>query len=89
MNLGRIPIIGLSNRSRGRSELDMTRDEAEMLIRIEPVLKKLHLSLFCTRCHAAGEPDGVRAANSASDAKWLVECGCSVRMHQRHAGPSA
>lgn len=72
----------------GRSEVEMTREDVEALIRIDPVLKKLNLSLFCLRCNGLGNPDGVRSVNGLGDSKWLVECGCSIRMHRRHADPS-
>jgi hypothetical protein len=73
----------------GRAELEMTQADSEALIRVEQTLKKLNLSLFCTRCHALGNPDGVKAANHPSDHTWLVECGCSLRIQRRHHDPAS
>jgi len=72
----------------GRQEIELTREDVEALIRVEGPLKKMGLSLVCQRCHAFGNPDGVRAANSPSDSQWMVECGCTVRLHRRHAPPT-
>jgi hypothetical protein len=73
----------------GRLQQSMTREEIQMMIDIEPVLKKLHLSLYCRRCHAMGEKDGVQAKNHMGDADWRIECGCTVRTFQRHAATQA
>jgi hypothetical protein len=73
----------------GRPEVSMTREEVQTLIDIEPVLKKLHLSLYCKRCHARGMKDGVSAKNHDSDSAWSLECGCSVRTFRRMAEPVA
>ena len=37
----------------------MTRAEITALIHIEPVLRRLGLSLYCLRCHGRGQKDGV------------------------------
>lgn len=67
----------------GRGELEMTERDVQLLQAIEDTLKRLHLSLYCQRCHALGNADGVRAANHPNDATWTVTCGCSVRLQRR------
>jgi hypothetical protein len=62
-------------------KVHMTRDEVRLLIQIEPVLQRLHLSLYCLRCHARGEKDGVRAMNHPDDQELKLECGCTVRAY--------
>jgi hypothetical protein len=61
----------------------MTRAEVSALISIEPVLRRLGLSLYCVRCHGRGQKDGIRAANDPSDKEWVVECGCCERIYHR------
>jgi hypothetical protein len=67
-------------------KIHMTRHEVTALIDIEPVLKRLGLSLYCLRCHARGEKDGVRAMNHPDDPELVVECGCTVRAYEQRAG---
>jgi hypothetical protein len=62
--------------------MEMTRKEIQQLIAIEPVLRRLGLSLYCLRCHARGIPDGVRAANNETDPELVVECGCMTRRYK-------
>jgi hypothetical protein len=61
----------------------MTRDEVLALVRVEPVLQRLGLSLYCLRCHARGEKDGVRALNGPDDPELVVECGCMIRAYRQ------
>lgn len=62
--------------------MEMSRKEVEQLMAIEPVLRRLGLSLYCLRCHATGQPDGVRANNSPDAKELVVECGCMTRRYQ-------
>jgi hypothetical protein len=62
--------------------LEMMQREVNLLIAIEPVLKRLGLSLYCVRCHAKGIPDGVRALNAPGDTELVVECGCMTRRYK-------
>jgi hypothetical protein len=62
--------------------MDLSRREVELLIAIEPVLRRLGLSLYCLRCHATGQPDGVRANNAPDDKELVVECGCMTRRYK-------
>jgi hypothetical protein len=62
--------------------MDLSRREVELLIAIEPVLRRLGLSLYCLRCHATGQPDGVRANNAEDDKELVVECGCMTRRYK-------
>jgi hypothetical protein len=62
--------------------MDISRHEVHLLIAIEPVLRRLGLSLYCVRCHAKGIPDGVRADNSETDKELVVECGCMTRRYK-------
>jgi hypothetical protein len=62
--------------------IEMTRQEVQLFVAIEPVLRRLGLSLFCLRCHARGIPDGVRAANSPDANELVVECGCMTRRYK-------
>jgi hypothetical protein len=71
----------------GRAEIDMTQREADLLAALVPVMDKLRLSFFCTRCQALGNNDGVRAVNGELDEKWIVECSCSLRILNR--GPQS
>jgi len=66
-----------------KGEIEMSEHDAKALIGIEDTLKRLGLSLYCQRCHALGNPDGVRAANHPGDSTWTVSCGCSVRIQRR------
>ena len=66
-------------------KIQMRRDEVAALIRVEPVLQRLGLSLYCIRCHGRGDPDGVRALNGPEDPVWTVECGCMIRAYQRES----
>ena len=61
--------------------MEMSRKEVDLLIAIEPVLRRLGLSLYCLRCHATGQPDGVRANNAKDDTELVVECGCMTRRY--------
>ena len=72
--------------SQTADRLQITRHEVMGLINIEPILKRLNLSLYCMKCHAQGRPDGVRANNSESDAELIVECGCTTRVYSRGYG---
>lgn len=72
-----------------RGEIEMTARDAQLLIDIEDTLKRLGLSLYCRRCHALGNSDGVRARNAPGDSRWLVECGCTVRVQRRQPDPRA
>jgi hypothetical protein len=62
--------------------MEMTRKEVTLLIAIEPVLRRLGLSLYCLRCHANGNPDGVRAGNHMTDPELVIECGCMTRRYK-------
>jgi hypothetical protein len=62
--------------------MEMSRKEVELLMAIEPVLKRLGMSLYCVRCHAKGIPDGVRANNAPTDHELVVECGCMTRRYK-------
>lgn len=64
-------------------KIHMTREEVRLLIQIEPVLRRLGLSLYCLRCHARGERDGVRALNHPDDPEWHIECGCTDRIYHQ------
>ena len=69
------------------TELDtiaMTKPEVQALIAIEPILRRLGLSLYCLRCHANGDPDGVRANNATDAPELVVTCGCAVRRYIRN-----
>lgn len=68
--------------SKTLDRLDMTKREVLLLIAIEPVLKRLGLSLYCLRCYANGDPDGVRADNHETDRELVVECGCMTRRYR-------
>ena len=61
----------------------MTRAEVTAIIHIEPVLRRLGLSLYCLRCHGRGQKDGVRANNDPSDKEYVLECGCCTRVYHR------
>lgn len=76
-------MAGLGLLLAGRGEIEMSQRDVELLQAIEGTLKKLHLSLYCQRCQALGNPDGVRAANHPNDTTWTVTCGCSVRIQRR------
>jgi hypothetical protein len=62
--------------------MEMSRKEVELLMAIEPVLRRLGMSLYCVRCHAKGIPDGVRADNTPGAKELVVECGCMTRRYQ-------
>jgi hypothetical protein len=62
--------------------MEMSRREVEQLMAIEPVLRRLGLSLYCIRCHATGQPDGVRANNAPDASELVVECGCMTRRYK-------
>ena len=66
-------------------QIPMNRSEVMALIAIEPILKRLGLSLFCLRCHGRGQRDGVRCDNDPTDKVLRVECGCCVRVYHRGA----
>ena len=61
----------------------MTRAEITALIHIEPVLRRLGLSLYCLRCHGRGQKDGCRADNSPTDTEYMLECGALRRIYHR------
>jgi len=69
----------------GKGEIEMSERDAALLSAIEDTLKRLGLSLYCQRCHAFGNPDGVAAKNHPDDPTWRVECGCTVRIRRRRA----
>ena len=73
-----IPIIGQRMPLAMRSEIDMTKRDAEILIAMVPMMAKLALGFFCLKCNS-----GVRANNHPEDEKWIVECECSLRILQR------
>lgn len=62
-------------------KVHMTREEVVAMIKIEPILRRLGLSLYCLRCHAMGQKDGVRALNHPDDPELKLECGCTVRAY--------
>jgi hypothetical protein len=64
-------------------KLAMTRREVQLMIAIEPVLKRLGLSLFCVKCQALGLPDGIRAGNDLHATELVIECGCTTRVYNR------
>jgi hypothetical protein len=66
----------------GQESVEMMKREVDLLIAIEPVLKRLGMSLYCVRCHAKGIPDGVRALNHPADKELIVECGCTTRRYK-------
>lgn len=70
----------------GRQEIDMRESDARLLAALEDPLQRLSLSLFCPRCHALGNPDGVQAKNHPGDATWTVTCGCTTRILRRFRG---
>jgi len=73
--------------SRVPDRIAMTRHEVMGLIAIEPILKRLGLSLYCLRCHARGEKDGVRADNDITASELVVQCGCATRVYRRSTAP--
>lgn len=44
---------------------------------LDPLLREQGLSLYCMKCHALGQPDGVRGLSAAGE--YILECGCSRR----------
>jgi hypothetical protein len=73
-----VPIVG-------RRQVEMTDAEVHVMIEIEPVLKKLGLSLYCERCYESGVgAGGITCKNHPTDHTWTIECLCSVRTYRRH-----
>lgn len=65
----------------GRDTIEVSEREMLMLATIQPLLKKLRLDMYCPKCFFTGKGDGgLRGNNSLDDAKWTLECNCSVRM---------
>lgn len=65
----------------GRERIEVAKREMLIIATIEPLLKKLRLSLYCPKCYQQGLSDGgLRGNNSLDDARWTLECNCSVRM---------
>ncbi|HYE86865.1 MAG TPA: hypothetical protein VEA16_10955 [Vicinamibacterales bacterium] len=64
----------------GRESIEVSEREMLMLATIDPLLKKLRLSLYCPKCWALGTSDGaIRGNNHLNDKSWTIECACSVR----------
>jgi hypothetical protein len=61
----------------------MRAEEVRVLMAAEPIMKRLGLSLFCLRCHAKGEKDGVEARSNDSVSEVTIRCGCAVRRYVR------
>jgi len=64
-------------------QIQMSRHEVLAMIAIEPILRRLGLSLYCLRCHARGEKDGIKAGNDITASTLTIECGCATRIYQR------
>lgn len=58
----------------------------EMLIALNDVLQQNGLGLFCMKCHRLGNPDGVKADNTAGSDVYRLSCGCSTRVFHRRTG---
>jgi hypothetical protein len=57
-----------------------------MLIALEDVLRQNGLSLFCTKCHRLGLPDGVKADNDPASDIFTLSCGCARREFHKPTG---
>jgi hypothetical protein len=55
--------------------LEMSRREVDLLIAIEPVLRRLGLSLYCVRCHAKGIQTGCVPTTPRPMPSWWSSAG--------------
>ncbi len=78
-----IPILGQS-----RDTKELTELEVQVLIEIEPLLRKMRLHLACPKCLAAGHGTNalVGGNNGVADQVWSVDCQCTSRKF--HRGPN-
>lgn len=58
----------------------------EMLIALSDLLNQNGLGLFCIKCHRHGNPDGVKADNTAGSDVYRLTCGCATRVFHRKTG---
>lgn len=75
-----IPILGAE-----RDTLDLTETELQVLIEIEPLLRRARLHIACPRCLAAGHGVNslVGGSNGPEDKRWSVDCQCTSRIYRR------
>lgn len=73
----RIPILG-----KQQSRLDLSQDQIQVLIEIEPLLRAARLHLACPRCLAAGHGQNalVGGNNHPFDHTFSVNCQCTERI---------
>lgn len=68
-----------------RDVVTLSEQEIQVLIELEPLLRRAKLHIACPRCLAAGH--GTRAlvggANGPEDATWKVSCECTRRTYHR------
>jgi hypothetical protein len=68
-----------------RTVIELSETEIQVLIELEPLLRRAKLHLACPRCLAAGH--GTRALvggqNGPEDATWKVSCECTHRTYVR------
>ena len=69
----------------GRTTVELTHAQLQVLIEIEPLLRAAQLHLACPRCLAAGRTTDalVGGRNHATDETWSVECPCTNRTYRR------
>jgi hypothetical protein len=67
-------------------ELPVRVEDMAILAKLEGVLSRTRLSLYCPRCHANGAPDGVVGQNALTDHELSVRCGCTNRVTRRRTG---
>lgn len=65
------------NGQRAKRETEYDPRLVAALAILEPLLKEQGLSLYCVRCHAIGQPDGLRGLSAPG--AYILECGCSRR----------
>jgi hypothetical protein len=69
---------------RQRALVPMTLGDVQAFSRIEPILKRLGLSVYCVRCWGTDTSEGgVVASNDPTDATVRISCDCSDRVYRR------
>lgn len=68
-----------------RQSVDLTELDTQVLIELEPILRRMRLHLACPRCLAAGRTSDalVGGNNGVGDQVWTVSCPCTDRTYHR------